>query len=992
MKNHQHADLLDIVFSWTLEDVLNENLYKHQVKKIPKTFSLRKHYMDSFIPALIEETHSDLSSSLINVSEAPLCQIGTLERSKNFEPPNDLFYQITIKSTDSDVKVVGSYEPEVGDLIAFTNIRLRSMDDLKKTRKHFYIAYVNGPRDEFTDEIPILSSMFLENDIGFDLSSNRKQKLYAVYLSNMTTNIRIWKALNLQFEGANVSIFNKVLKVDSMSGENCDMCLSGENRILTISSVQNMINAQNLNESQKNAVLSCVTMKKCHHNDTIKLIWGPPGTGKTKTVASLLLSLLKQKTRTLTCAPTNTAVLQVAVRLHGLVKEFVECDCETYGLGDMVLFGNSSRMKIESYKGLDKVFLDNRVDDLLGCFSPLTGWKHYLESMIKFLKDPQEAYVLYKRDVEVENLMSLEEFAKRNGTNVELAYSSYKKRVKIKKHEPMTLEQFVEKKYPYIAEQYLMYKDDTKLSAGMAIEEFVKSRFRFLGEKLKLFMRTLCTHLPTSFIPLNVMKKILRALNLLNSLEISMLENKCKQSVLEQFGWLGFERDECLGILISLSESISLPDNLRTKYGISKFCLKIACLVFCTASGSSKLYSEGMTPFQFLVIDEAAQLKECESTIPLQLPGLISCILIGDDRQLPAMVKSKIADKAEFGRSLFERLVMLGYKRHMLNVQYRMHPSISMFPSREFYDQKLSDALPVREKSYDKRFLDGKLYTSYSFINISKGKEQSNHNHSLMNKIEVAAIYEIIGRLRKEFVKIKKKVSIGIISPYKGQVYEIQQKVKKYISISDSHFSVSVRSVDGFQGGEEDIIIFSAVRSNGCGKVGFLSNRQRVNVALTRARYCLWILGNASTLINSSLWRRLVLDAKKRDCFHNSDDDKKLAHAIEDAVFELELLESESRFKTLNIGEKSDTVTNLSNLHNSKKIKYDIMTGKQPKKVPPNKIPKSLVNPSMHAMKNIGAMSKQQNNHSIIIGNLRNSHTWQEEISMSYGIQPEYYR
>ncbi|XP_020234153.1 helicase sen1 [Cajanus cajan] len=907
MKNHQHADLLDIVFSWTLEDVLNENLFKRKVKKIPQTFLSTKDYMNSFIPALIEETHSDLSTSLISVSQAPFCEIMTLERSRDFELPNDLFYQISLKSTSFDVNGVRNYEPEVGDLIAFTSIRPRSMDDLKKTKRHFHIAYVTGPRDIF-DEIPLLSSMILDNDVGFDSKSNKKQKLYAVYLSNMTTNIRIWRALNLQLEGAYISIFKKLLKADSKSGENCGVCLSGENRSLAYSSVQNTISAQNLNESQKDAVLSCVTMKKCHHNDTIKLIWGPPGTGKTKTVASLLLSLLKQKTRTLTCAPTNTAVLQVAVRLHSLVKSFVECDCETYGLGDIVLFGNSSRMKIETYKGLGKIFLDNRVNDLLRCFSPLTGWKHYLESMIKFLKDPEEAYVLYKHGVEVENLMSIEKFAKQSGINVELAYSSYKKRVK--KHDPMTLEQFVEKEFPYIAEQYLMYKDDEKLSAGMTIEQFIKHRFSFLGEKLELFMRTLYTHVPTSFIPLKVVKSMLRALKLLKSLEISM---QCKQSVLGHFGWLGFERDECLGILNSLSKSISLPNNLRNKYGISKFCLMNACLVFCTASGSSKLYSEGMTPFKFLVIDEAAQLKECESTIPLQLPGLNSCILIGDERQLPAMVKSKIADKAEFGRSLFERLGLLGYKKHMLNVQYRMHPSISMFPSKEFYDQQLSDAPTVRETSYDRRFLDGKMYSSYSFINIPKGKEQSNHDHSLMNKIEVAAISEIIGCLKKEFFKTRKKVSIGIISPYKAQVSEIQKKVKKYTSVSDSHFSVTVRSVDGFQGGEEDIIIFSTVRSNGCGKVGFLSNRQRANVALTRARYCLWILGNAATLINSnSVWRKLVLDAKKRHCFHDADDDKNLARAIKDAVFELELLESESRFKKLNLGEKSEIVTNLS--------------------------------------------------------------------------------
>lgn len=88
-----------------------------------------------------------------------------------------------------------------------------------------------------------------------------------------------------------------------------------------------------------------------------------------------------------------------------------------------------------------------------------------------------------------------------------------------------------------------------------------------------------------------------------------------------------------------------------------------------------------------------------------------------------------------------------------------------------------------------------------------------------------------------EFKKTLNKISIGVISPYNAQVYAIQDKIKQHISVSDTDFSVSVRSIDGFQGGEEDIIIMSTVRSNGSGKVGFLSNRQRTNVAMTRARY-----------------------------------------------------------------------------------------------------------------------------------------------------------
>ncbi|WVZ12864.1 hypothetical protein V8G54_017394, partial [Vigna mungo] len=163
----------------------------------------------------------------------------------------------------------------------------------------------------------------------------------------------------------------------------------------------------------------------------------------------------------------------------------------------------------------------------------------------------------------------------------------------------------------------------------------------------------------------------------------------------------------------------------------------------------------------------------------------------------------------------------------------------------------------------------------------------------------------------------QEEVSVGIISPYKAQVYEIQQKVKLYISVSDSHFSISVRSVDGSQGGEEDIIILSTVRSNGSGKVVIFP--RYINMHIVKGlfffyfRYCPWKLGNAATLINSNfVWRELVLDAKERDCFHNADENNKLGLAIEDAILGLELDESQSQFKKLTLVEKSVIASNLS--------------------------------------------------------------------------------
>jgi len=130
-------------------------------------------------------------------------------------------------------------------------------------------------------------------------------------------------------------------------------------------------------------------------------------------------------------------------------------------------------------------------------------------------------------------------------------------------------------------------------------------------------------------------------------------------------------------------------------------------------------------------------------------------------------------------------------------------------------------------------------------------------------------------------------MSVGVVSPYKGQVRAIQERTtNKYSSLSGL-FTLNVRSVDGFQGGEEDIIIISTVRSNGNGKVGFLNNRQRANVALTRARHCLWVIGNETTLaLSGSIWATLISESRTRGCFHDATDEMNLRNAMNEALLE----------------------------------------------------------------------------------------------------------
>ncbi|XP_076897932.1 uncharacterized protein LOC143551363 [Bidens hawaiensis] len=221
-----------------------------------------------------------------------------------------------------------------------------------------------------------------------------------------------------------------------------------------------------------------------------------------------------------------------------------------------------------------------------------------------------------------------------------------------------------------------------------------------------------------------------------------------------------------------------------------------------------------------------------------------------------------------------------------------MHPSISSFPNWKFYQNHILDADNVMCESYEKQYLSGPMFGPYSFINVVGGREErDDEERSRRNMVEVAIVVKIVQNLYKAWQDSKKKVTIGVVSPYAAQVVSIQEKLPKKYEKLDG-FSVKVKTIDGFQGGEEDIIILSTVRSNSHGSVGFLSSPQRTNVALTRARHCLWILGNERTLTNSEyVWQELVCDARNRHCLFDADVDECMKSIIIAAKKELDQLD-----------------------------------------------------------------------------------------------------
>ncbi|KAF9624450.1 hypothetical protein IFM89_011458 [Coptis chinensis] len=917
--NVHKTDLSDVVFSWTLDDIFNQQLYKDKVEKIPETFSSVSHYFKSFIYPIIEETHADMFSSMMLLFQAPICEILYVKIGKH---DKDLLYDIKIETRRDEKDKRDVYEPQKGDVIALSDVRPMCVDDLNRPPR-FYVSglVVRGVDDDSPNMLQILTS----KPISFKERKENGETLFATFLINITTNNRIWRALQGENEH---NMIKEVLNADSKVGEWCDVCSFQEIHVLR-QDLNVKFRSMNLNESQMDAVLSSIETRQCKHRNSIRLIWGPPGTGKTKTVATLLWALLRMKCRTLTCAPTNIAVVEVASRLLKLVRDSFRRDL--YGLGDVVLFGHKERMKIDDNDYLLVIFLDYRVDRLAECFAPVTGWRHRVDSMISLFEDPSKEYDLYleetkrkkeEQDDQKEKKKRVrqketgkqgkieEQFIKSTGSEGEVDktkennkgrddHKERKKHVR-QKGERKQGEIEVESSKSILSEG----KVDETTETILTFSEFIRKQFRCIARDLKYSICNLCAHLPTSVMPIRVVKKMTRILMLLKSLKASLCSNKfCNQELEKIFissedptytssrssvTLLTNDTKECLQLLKSIRGELSLPDYCD-KSLITRFCLQNTCLVFCTASRSAIL--DDIRSFETLVIDEAAQLKECESAIPLQVSCATHAILVGDERQLPAMVKSKIAEEAGLGRSLFERLVLLGQRKHLLSIQYRMHPSISLFPNSEFYGNQISDAPNVRDEKYKKRLLQGNMYGSYSFINVSHGMDEFDDGHSRRNMAEVAVVSAIVRRLYQASVDSGQTISVGVISPYKAQVFALQEKIGNRFG-GQSNFSVRVRSVDGFQGGEEDVIIISTVRSNRNGSVGFLSNCQRTNVALTRARYCLWILGNAPTLLNSgSVWKKLVLDAKDRGCYFNVDEDETLSKMLLDSMVDIEELD-----------------------------------------------------------------------------------------------------
>lgn len=311
-----------------------------------------------------------------------------------------------------------------------------------------------------------------------------------------------------------------------------------------------------------------------------------------------------------------------------------------------------------------------------------------------------------------------------------------------------------------------------------------------------------------------------------------------------------------------------------------------ARVIACTLVGSAHHLLEGMK-FGTLFIDEAAQALEAACWIPMRRASRV--ILAGDHCQLPPTVKSIAALRAGLGKPLMERIAENKPEIvTLLKIQYRMNDEIMRFSSDWFYGGKVESAPQIKYRSvldYDHpiTWIDTSNEENQITIEGEDAPEDSastsssvsaaNQNSDLNFKEQFVG--ESFGRINKAeaeltlltlaeyFTKIGKqrvleeRIDVGIISPYRAQVQYLKKLIKKYEFFKPYRRLISVNTVDGFQGQERDVILISLVRSNDEGQIGFLKDLRRMNVAMTRARMKLIILGNKDTMTKHPFYKKL---------------------------------------------------------------------------------------------------------------------------------------
>ena len=282
-----------------------------------------------------------------------------------------------------------------------------------------------------------------------------------------------------------------------------------------------------------------------------------------------------------------------------------------------------------------------------------------------------------------------------------------------------------------------------------------------------------------------------------------------------------------------------------------------ARVISCTLAGSASRVLQGMK-FATLFIDEAAQALEAACWIAIAKAGRV--VLAGDHCQLPPTIKCLDAIKGGLAKTLMERIVETNPQVvTLLKVQYRMNDDIMRFSSDWFYGGQVQSAPEVKYRSI-LDFDTPMTWVDTSQLDIESHEEMVGETYGRINRVEaqltIDTLQQYFERLGRHHV-IDERLDVGIISPYRAQVQYLRRLLRRSAYFKPLRHLITVNTVDGFQGQERDIIIISMVRQNEQGQIGFLRDLRRMNVAITRARMKLFIMGDSTTMTRHPFYRKL---------------------------------------------------------------------------------------------------------------------------------------
>ncbi|KAJ3210237.1 hypothetical protein HDU82_008545 [Entophlyctis luteolus] len=561
-----------------------------------------------------------------------------------------------------------------------------------------------------------------------------------------------------------------------------------------------------LNHSQQRAHDAALATVK---HSGICLIQGPPGTGKTKTVSSIMKTIMsKGDTKVLQCSPTNTAMIQVAERLLQELKAVPSKI--TSDPSAVVVLGHRDKVKELCNPAFHQYCAEIRVELVAKCALDLA------EGLAAVIDDSDNVSTTFSNSPNSRKKGKRSGEGK-NGTHNPLApnWCSYQ-----------------------TSESWDLFKVGKLDSMWKLTLKYVSKMKKLCGERLLEVDLPLIEPFATidSFAQLlgkyqsdgkyaGNGNEIEREFDAIFPLARRVVKKTKLFVAFDKFGDLD-RRDTNKKKLVSALHSIFV---------------KKALAVFSTLSGTYSVHMKENDSFGVVIVDEAGQAAEADTTCILK-PSVRALILVGDTKQLQSTVMSNACETAGFGRSLAERLESLGHRVYMLEIQYRMHPAIAEFSSNVIYDGWLTNSDCVH--GYHQQWYNDSEFPVMQFVAHNGTFHSKDSSGSITNEMEARLICKRLSKFLSKFGN--RKISIGIICPYKSQKSLLEQMIS---ALPPHNLIISVNTVDGFQGQERDLIVLSLTRVGHIS--GFLDDLRRVNVALTRARYNLWVYGDFSTYSNS---------------------------------------------------------------------------------------------------------------------------------------------